>query len=278
MPGLVKYPAPQATMRQITRVHKRSYWESILKSEPDSGLSQVDPDTFMSMGSVNAALRGAGAVCLAVEQVMEGKFVNAFCAVRPPGHHAEEDKAMGFCLLNNIAIGAAHAKANFDVSRVAIVDFDVHHGNGTQEMFKSDRTVMYFSVHQRSLFPGTGDSDETGDGNIFNMLLRPNVGSEQFRQRVETELIPVLRNMRFDLMMISAGFDAHKDDPLAQLNLETEDFAWITRQLCNVAQNSCKGRLVSTLEGGYNIEALAASARVHVEELIVGARQMGFRL
>lgn len=261
--------APRATQEQLLRVHGSDYVAAIMHAEPKDGHVYLDGDTLMSPGSTEAALRAAGAVCAAVDAVVSGEGRNAFCAVRPPGHHAEPDRAMGFCLFNNIAIGAMHARAAHALRRIAVVDFDVHHGNGTQASFADDPDLLYASTHQWPLYPGTGHPRERGRGNIFNLTLEPEAGSPEFRAMVERELVPALDAFRPELLMISAGFDAHCMDPLAELNLTDEDYAWITERLCGVANRHGRGRVVSALEGGYDLRALANAAAAHVRALMV---------
>jgi acetoin utilization deacetylase AcuC-like enzyme len=216
-------------------------------------------------------LRAAGACLHAVDQVMAGIVDNAFCAVRPPGHHAEPSRAMGFCLFNNVAIAALYARAKHGAERVAVVDFDVHHGNGTQAAFWSDKDLFYGSTHQMPLFPGTGAAHETGVGNICNAALSPGDGSEAFRYCFEERILPALNNFSTDFLLVSAGFDAHIKDPLAQIRLTEPDFAWVTEKLLESANKHCQGKLVSSLEGGYNLDALASSAAVHVDRLMAAA-------
>jgi acetoin utilization deacetylase AcuC-like enzyme len=266
--SLSRIEAPQASREQIALAHDRDYVDALLAGVPKSGFVRADADTVMSPGSGEAALRAAGAVVAAVDAVIAGKADNAFCAVRPPGHHAEADRPMGFCLFNNVAVGAYHARAQHGLRRIAVVDFDVHHGNGTQHMFESDSELFYGSTHQWPLYPGTGARSETGVGNICNVPLFPGAGSEQFRAAFDGILLPALRTFAPELLLISAGFDAHRRDPLAGLELETEDFAWATAELMAVARQSCGGRIVSTLEGGYDLEALADSAAAHVRTLM----------
>ncbi len=273
LPGLIEFPAPLAAEEQVLRVHAAEYLDMLRFAEPKEGLAQLDPDTFMSPGSLDAALRAAGAGCEAIELVLAGKFGNAFCATRPPGHHAESATAMGFCLLNHVAIGAAHALSLAEINHVAIVDFDVHHGNGTQAIFRSDPSVTYLSTHQQALYPWTGHADDQGHGNLHNVPLPADTGSDAFKAAFESRIEPALSAADPDLILVSAGFDAHKDDPLAGLNLEAEDYAWITEQLCRSADALCGGKVVSILEGGYGLDGLALSARAHVETLIRYARQ-----
>jgi acetoin utilization deacetylase AcuC-like enzyme len=266
--SLERAEAPLATMEQLCRVHPRGYVEAILHAVPHSGLFALDPDTTLSPGSGEAALRAAGAVCAAVDAVAGGEIANAFCAVRPPGHHAEPGAAMGFCLFNNVAAGALQARAMHRLKRVAVVDFDVHHGNGTQAMFENDAEAFYASTHQMPLYPGTGAASETGVGNICNAPLPPHAGSQEFRAAMASRVLPALDRFRPDFLLISAGFDAHRADPLANLELVEEDFAWATGQLLAVAERHAGGRVVSTLEGGYDLDALAASAVAHVLALM----------
>ena len=265
---LERAEAPLATVEQLCRVHPQRYVQSILQSVPAAGLFALDPDTTLSPGSGEAALRAAGAACAAVDAVAAGEVANAFCAVRPPGHHAEPGTAMGFCLFNNVAVGALQARAVHGLRRVAVVDFDVHHGNGTQAMFEGDPEAFYASTHQMPLYPGTGAASETGLGNICNAPLPPYAGSEEFRAAMESRILPALDRFRPDFLLISAGFDAHRADPLANLELEEEDFVWATDRLLAVADRHAGGRVVSTLEGGYDLDALAASAAAHVLALM----------
>jgi len=260
--------APAATVAQIARVHTPDYVDRVLRAVPESGLVALDPDTYLSPGSGEAGLRAAGAVCAAVDAVVGGEAKNAFCAVRPPGHHAEADRAMGFCLFNSVAIGAEQARAAHGLKRVAVVDFDVHHGNGTQHSFENDPDLFYGSTHQWPLYPGTGAAEERGVGNICNAPLPPMAGSREFRAAMGDIVLPALRRFGPDLLLVSAGFDAHEADPLASLRLDESDFAWVTRELLRVADESCAGRVVSTLEGGYDMAALAASAAAHLRVLM----------
>ncbi|WP_210203346.1 histone deacetylase family protein [Breoghania corrubedonensis] len=260
--------APMGEIEAVELAHPARHVEMIRKNMPMEGLARLDADTTVSAGSWEAALRAVGAGCQAVDEVMEGKVKNAFCAIRPPGHHAEHERAMGFCLFNNIAIAARHAQKRHGAERVAIIDFDVHHGNGTQDIFWDDPSVMYCSTHQMPLFPGTGAANETGAGNIVNAPLMAGDGSAQFQEAVEVMLLPRLTDFRPDLVLISAGFDAHKRDPLANINLLEDDFAWITAKLMDIADQSCGGRVVSMLEGGYDLEGLARSVAAHVMTLM----------
>jgi acetoin utilization deacetylase AcuC-like enzyme len=265
--ALDRIEAPRATREQLARVHDADYIDRILASAPAEGTLRLDEDTLMSPASAEAALRAAGAAVAAVDAVMHGDGERAFCAVRPPGHHATRDQAMGFCLFNNVAVAAAHAIAVHGLKRVAIADFDVHHGNGTQAIFEQEPRVLFISSHQSPLYPGSGSEDERGVGNIVNAPLSPGDGSYAFRELWDGALLPRLAAFRPQLLLISAGFDAHRDDPLADIRLGSEDYAWITERLVDVASAHAKGRVVSCLEGGYNLRALAASASAHVQSL-----------
>ena len=265
--GLPRHEAPRASKEQICRVHPEAYYEAIEEVAPTEGLVQLDGDTAMSPGSFEAALRAAGAVCAAVDAVMDGSASRAFCAVRPPGHHAEPKRPMGFCIFNNIAIGALHARAQHGIRRIAVVDFDVHHGNGTQAAFWADPELMYVSTHQSPLYPGSGAVDERGSGNIVNVPLPPAADSVAFRHAFERGVLPVLDEFAPELVMISAGFDAHARDPLAQLELQTEDYHWATAELVRIALRHAGGRIVSTLEGGYDLTALTESTTAHLSAL-----------
>jgi acetoin utilization deacetylase AcuC-like enzyme len=260
--------APRVDRADLARVHPHAYVEAVLEAVPASGHVGLDADTIVSPGSGEAALRAAGAVCAAVDAVMAGEARNAFCAVRPPGHHAEPARPMGFCLFNNVAVGALRARHAHGLTRAAVIDFDVHHGNGTQAMFEADPDLFYASTHQYPLYPGTGGAGERGVGNIVNVPLRPGAGSAPFRQAFSDVILPALDAFRPDFLLISAGFDAHRSDPLAQLELDEADFAWVTARLCECAARHCAGRLVSTLEGGYDLNALGASAAAHLRALM----------
>lgn len=273
MQGTELLPAPKASLEQISRVHDANYWQRLIELEPGAGKPgadeiALDPDTFLSPGSIDAALRGSGAACFAIDQVFSGKSRNAFCVVRPPGHHAEGALAMGFCLLNHVAVAARHALAVHGIKRVAILDFDVHHGNGTQAIFEQSPDVLYVSSHQMPLYPGTGNEHETGCGNIVNLPLAPGTGSNEFRAAWSERGLPALHDFQPELIIISAGFDAHQRDPLGQIELQDEDYGWITRQINDYARLACDGRVISVLEGGYDLEALASASRAHVEALI----------
>ncbi len=260
--------APRATREQLLRVHDARLVDDIHEGVPADGLRRLDADTAMSPGSKDAALRAAGAVCAAVDLVLAGNTRRAFCAVRPPGHHATAQTAMGFCLFNSVAVGAAHALAGSAVERVAIIDFDVHHGNGTQDIFWSDARVMYASSHQWPLYPGTGAARERGAGNIVNAPLDPGAGSVEFREAYTKTVLPALEAFAPQLVMVSAGFDAHKLDPLANLNLETSDYAWVTERLVELAERHAQGRIVSSLEGGYSLTALREATAAHMTALL----------
>jgi acetoin utilization deacetylase AcuC-like enzyme len=265
--ALDRVEARRATREQLARVHDEKLIDLLFDNVPEEGYVRVDADTTMSPDSVEAALRAAGAVCAAVDAAIDGDAKHAFCAVRPPGHHATRDTAMGFCLFNNVAVGAAHAMAR-GIERIAIVDFDVHHGNGTQDIFWRTPNVLYASTHQSPLYPGSGARNETGAGNIVNAPLPPGSGPKEFRAAFEQIVLPALRNSKPQLVMISAGFDAHRLDPLADLNLEADDFAWATRELVDIAQAFASGRVISSLEGGYSPAALRESTAAHVAAML----------
>jgi acetoin utilization deacetylase AcuC-like enzyme len=265
---LERRKAPQASFDDVLRVHSRHHVERVLSAVPKTGHVAIDADTVLSPASGTAALHAAGAVAAAVDAVVAKAGDNAFCAVRPPGHHAGPDRAMGFCLFNNAAIGALRAREVHGLDRVAVVDFDVHHGNGTQAAFEADDNLFYASTHQYPLYPGTGAASETGVGNIVNAPLRAMSGSEPFRLAMTGRVLPALEDFRPDLVVISAGFDAHRSDPLAQLMLEEADYTWITEKLVEIAYRHAQGRLVSTLEGGYDLAALGASVAAHVRVLM----------
>jgi acetoin utilization deacetylase AcuC-like enzyme len=268
---LAREQAPAAPLDTIALAHPLDYVEQIRDACPTVGMVRVDADTSMSPGSFEAATRAVGAATRAVDEVVARKAANAFCAVRPPGHHAETTRPMGFCLFNSVAVAARHAQKQHGVDRVAIVDFDVHHGNGSQEIFWSDPTVMYCSTHEMPLYPGTGASSERGEhNNIVNAPLRAGDGGDKFRDAMNSVILPRLDGFKPDLMLISAGFDAHARDPLANLNLVEADFAWVTAQLMDRADRYCGGRVVSVLEGGYDLEGLAQSVAAHVTTLMRG--------
>jgi acetoin utilization deacetylase AcuC-like enzyme len=267
--ALDRQTAPLAPDDDLLRVHPPGYIQSIRDALPDAGWVSLDADTHMSPGSLDAALRAAGGVLQAVDMVLSGTAANALGACRPPGHHAETSTAMGFCLFGNIAIAAKNALDHHGLNRVAIVDFDVHHGNGTQDLVEDDARILFVSSHQMPFYPGTGAAHETGaHNNVLNMPLSPGSGSAAFRQVWQSQAFPAIAAHRPELILVSAGFDAHAADPLAQLNLRTEDFTWITQALCDLADEHCGGKLVSTLEGGYDLDALAASVAAHMRVLM----------
>ncbi|WP_208351890.1 histone deacetylase family protein [Pseudaestuariivita rosea] len=265
---LQREKAPLVADDDILRVHPVAHLNALRDAAPTTGLISLDADTHMSPGSLDAAFRAAGACVKAVDLVMGGQVANAFCAVRPPGHHAEKETPMGFCLLGSIAIAAKYALDHHGLSRVAIVDFDVHHGNGTQDLLEEDARVLFASTHQMPLYPGTGYPHETGaHDNVLNAALPDGAGSAAFRKVMQDQVLPAVDRFSPELLLISAGFDAHKADPLAGLTLVEDDFDWVTRQLCDLADKHCGGRVVSTLEGGYDLDALAASVAAHVQVL-----------
>lgn len=268
--GLTRLIAPAATIEQLTRVHPRAYVDAILGIRPPEGqLVHVDADTVMSAGSANAALHAAGAVVAAVDGVLAGQARTAFAAVRPPGHHATPDVPGGFCLFSNAAIGALHARVAHGIQRIALIDFDVHHGQGTQAVVETAPDLFYASSHQYPLYPGTGSARERGiDGNVANVPLPAGSGSAAFRAAWADRLLPALDTFAPELVIVSAGFDAHRRDPLAQLDVETEDFVWLTEELLGIAARHGRGRLVSVLEGGYDLAALAESVATHVRTLM----------
>ncbi|WP_210093597.1 histone deacetylase family protein [Ruegeria sp. HKCCSP346] len=270
---LKRVTAPLAADDDLLRIHPESYIRDIRAARPADGFAQIDGDTFLSPGSVDAAYRAAGAAVRAVDLVLGGEASNAFCAIRPPGHHAETETAMGFCLFGNAALAAKHALDHHGLNRVAVVDFDVHHGNGTQDLLWDEARALVITSQQMPLWPGSGRPEETGvHDTVLNIPLAPGSGGVEMRAAYETKAFPRLRAFRPELIIISAGFDAHQDDPLANLNWATDDFAWITAELCRIADEVCDGRIVSTLEGGYDLNALAQATRAHVEELIKAAR------
>ncbi|MGI9464304.1 MAG: histone deacetylase family protein [Aestuariivirgaceae bacterium] len=268
---LIREDAPLGRREDILRAHPEDYVHMIEQTVPDSGLERLDPDTWMGPKSLQAALRGVGAGTRAVDAVMNLEVNNAFCAVRPPGHHAEARRAMGFCLYNSVAIAAQYAREAYGADRVAVMDFDVHHGNGTQDIFWSDSDLFYGSTHQMPLFPGSGEVSETGEGNIFNAPLNAGDDGDRFLEAMRSRILPALDAFEPDLVIISAGFDAHHRDPLASLQLTEEDFVWATLNLMDVASRHCDGRVVSMLEGGYDLQGLASSVAVHVQALMRGS-------
>jgi acetoin utilization deacetylase AcuC-like enzyme len=269
IPGLIREEAPRASADQLAAVHDRTFVDALLALEvPEGGHAALDADTVLSSGSIEAALRAAGAVIRGVDLVVEGRADAAFAAVRPPGHHAEPDRAMGFCLFNSIAVAALHARRQHGLARIAVADFDVHHGNGTQAAFWHDPALFFASSHQSPLYPGSGARHERGAaGNIANAPLEPGSGSKEFRAAWSRDLLPAIDAFAPDLLLVSAGFDAHAADPLAQMRLEADDYAWLTRELVALADRHCGGRIVSTLEGGYDLHALAECTIAHLRAL-----------
>jgi acetoin utilization deacetylase AcuC-like enzyme len=268
--GLERRQSVAADPALALLAHDEAYCAALPTLVPPEGeIARVDADTYLSPGSWPVLLHAMGAAVQAVDAVMGGKAQNAFCGMRPPGHHAERDRAMGFCLFNNAAIAARHAQKAHGAARVAILDWDVHHGNGTQDIFWSDPTVLYASTHQMPLYPGTGAREETGEhGTIVNEPLAPGDGSQAFRRVLQGSILPRIDEFEPNLIIISAGFDAHRRDPLANLNLDEEDFAWATHQVKAIAEEHCSGRIVSLLEGGYDLVGLANSAAAHVGALM----------
>lgn len=267
---LVHVESPAGDEATILYAHPEEYVEKIRRAIPDEGIARLDADTSASPKSWEAALTAIGAANAAIDDVFSGKADNVFVASRPPGHHAETSTAMGFCLFNNAAIAARYAQRRHGAERVAIVDWDVHHGNGTQEIFWRDPSVLYCSTHQMPLYPGTGRKDETGLGNIVNAPLSPNTGSETFREAFKSRVLPAVDRFQPDLVIISAGFDAHHRDPLAEINLTEDDFDWATGQLMDRAARFSNNRVVSLLEGGYDLEGLAESAGLHILRMMKG--------
>ena len=266
--NLLRVSAPMAADDDILRIHPREHINYLQEAVPENGFKSLDGDTHISSGSLTAAYRAAGGVLRAVDLVLSGEAKNAFVAVRPPGHHAETQTSMGFCLFGNIALGVKHALDFHGLKKVAVIDFDVHHGNGTQEILWDESRCLTFTSQQIPLWPGTGTEEEQGHyNNIVNIPLPPGSTGELMRQKYEVLVFPVLRKFEPDLILISAGFYAHEADPLAELNWSTADFSWLTERLCEIAAECCEGRLVSTLEGGYDLEALADSVKVHVKKL-----------
>ncbi len=268
---LVRREAPSGDLTLAELVHDANYLSILARARPAEGIGQIDEDTFISSRSLEAAATALGGGLAALEAVALGEVRNAFCAVRPPGHHAEIDRPMGFCLVNSIAVVAREAQRKFGAERVAIVDFDVHHGNGTEDIFKDDPTVFYASSHQMPLYPGTGAPSFVGVGNICNAALAAGSGGEAMRAAYSDRILPALEAFRPDFLLVSAGFDADYRDPLAGLNWHPEDFAWVTERLVDVAERRCEGRLVSMLEGGYDRHGLATGAAAHVEMLMAAS-------
>ena len=266
-PALEWRDAPRASRGQLLRVHSESLLASVLETQPATRM-MLDPDTVLSPASAEAALRAAGAAVAAVDDVLRGDARRVFCAVRPPGHHATSDTAMGFCLFNNLAVAAAQALSKHGLERVAIADFDVHHGNGSQAIFEAEPRVQFLSSHQLPLYPDTGRANEHGVGNILNVPLPPGAGGTAFRAAWHGQLLPALEAFRPQLLLVSAGFDAHWRDPLAQLQLDADDYAWVTGELVAIADRHAHGRVVSSLEGGYDLQALEECSVAHVRALL----------
>lgn len=266
--GLIRLSPPLGTLQQVSLIHSPAYIDAVLAAVPEQGESHLDPDTVLSPGSKDAALRAVGAVCDAVDKIMASQADNAFCALRPPGHHAEPNHAMGFCLFNNIAIAAEYARTHYSLERVAIVDFDVHHGNGTQAAFYHQPRVLYASSHEMPHYPGTGFPTETGAGNIVNVPLTAGESGKEVREKYNRIIFPALKQFKPEFLFISAGFDAHKDDPLSSIRLIEEDYQWLTRELKTIAETFCNGRIISALEGGYNLKALSDSVAAHIKALM----------
>ncbi|MEO6609008.1 MAG: histone deacetylase family protein [Aestuariivirga sp.] len=273
--SLVHHEAPLGREEDILRAHTEEHYRRILSAAPEVGFEYLDADTVMSPGTLPAVLRAVGGAVAAVDSVFSGEANNAFLAMRPPGHHAEHNRAMGFCFFNQAAIAAFYARHRYDAERVAVIDFDVHHGNGTQDIFWSDADMFYGSTHQMPLYPGTGSESETGVGNIFNAPLKAGDGGVEFRSAMENKILPALNLFEPDLVIISAGFDAHVRDPLGSLELVEDDFAWITLKLMEIAETHCEGRVVSVLEGGYDLQGLAGGVGVHLQALMHGSAILG---
>jgi acetoin utilization deacetylase AcuC-like enzyme len=266
---LVRAEAPEGSLDLVTLCHNDDYVTELRHIAPSEGLIYLDGDTSMSPGTWEAVMRGVGGAVAATDAVMKGEHNNAFVAVRPPGHHAETARPMGFCFFDNAAIAARHAQRKYGIARAAVIDFDVHHGNGTQDIFWADKSVMYCSTHQMPLFPGTGASGERGEHDtIVNAPLRPEDGSAKFRAAFDNVILPQLKKFAPELVIISAGFDAHRRDPLAQINLDAADFGWVTQKLMDIAEASAGGRIVSVLEGGYDLQGLQESVAAHLTALM----------
>ncbi len=261
-----RHDAPLATREQLLRVHDAAYLDALERLSPSQGIVELDPDTAMNPHSLRAALRAAGAGVLGTDLVMAGKAAAAFCAVRPPGHHAERARAMGFCFFNNLAVAAAHALESHGLARVAVVDFDVHHGNGTEDIFRADERVLMVSIFEHPFYPGSGV--EGRSERMVNVPLAAGAGSREFRDAVEGEWLPALERFQPEMIFVSAGFDAHRDDGMAFLRLMEADYAWVTEQIRSLAARSAGGRIVSFLEGGYDLEVLGRCAAAHLEALI----------
>ncbi|MFD1327422.1 histone deacetylase family protein [Mycoplana ramosa] len=268
--SLVRKTAEPASEDFVLLAHPEAHLRAVMKAIPEEGINQFESDTYASPASLQAALTAIGGAISAVDAVFTGEADNAFIAARPPGHHAERSKAMGFCFFNSAAIAARHAQKRHGAERIAIVDWDVHHGNGTQDIFWDDPSVLFCSTHQMPLYPGTGAKDEVGAGNVVNAPLSPETGSDHFREAFRSRVLPRVTEFRPDLIVISAGFDAHHRDPLAQLHLVADDFDWATAKLMDIAERSASNRVVSLLEGGYDLQGLAESAALHIHRLMRG--------
>lgn len=268
--ALMRRDAPHGDLMLAELVHDAAYLAKLRDARPAEGIGQLDTDTFISDGSLDVVITGLGGALAALDAVLLGEADNAFCAIRPPGHHAEIARPMGFCLINTVAIVAREAQRKYGADRVAIVDFDVHHGNGTQDIFKDDPTIFYASSHQMPLYPGTGHPSETGVGNVVNVALPSHSGGEAMREAYKDTILPALESFAPDVLLISAGFDAHHRDPLAQLEWVDEDYAWLTGKLMDVAERRCANRIVSLLEGGYDLRGLSGGVRQHVARLLRG--------
>lgn len=263
----IKYlEAPLVDKAHLYRVHENEYVDAVFSNSPTEGILRLDPDTSMNPHSLNAARRAAGAVVHAVDLVIATSTESAFCCVRPPGHHAERGRAMGFCIFNNVAVGAAHALNSHGLSRVAIIDFDVHHGNGTEDIFQNNPAIMLCSSFQHPFYPNSGATTESD--HIINLPLPAGTDGHAYRNAVEMKFLPALESFQPELIMFSAGFDAHKDDPLAGLRLEEDDYHWITNEVKIIADKHADGRIISVLEGGYDLPALGNSALAHLEALV----------
>ena len=274
-PDLVRLDAPEGSEFDILRVHPIEYLDNLKQKSPVDGFVALDPDTFMSAGSLRAAMRGVGGIIKAVDLVMTDQANNVFVVTRPPGHHAEKETSMGFCLFGNVSIAAKYALDHHKLPKVAVVDFDVHHGNGTQDILWNEKRSLFISSHQMPLYPGTGKENEIGiENNILNIPLPPNTMGKDFRYLYENKVFPALEKFSPDLLLVSAGFDAHASDPLANINLAEDDFAWVTGRLCDLADKHCNGRLVSTLEGGYDLDALAKCVTTHLKTLLDRGRNV----
>jgi acetoin utilization deacetylase AcuC-like enzyme len=274
-PDLVRLDAPEGSESDVLRVHPIAYLDNLKQQSPVDGFIALDSDTFMSAGSLSAAMRGVGGITKAVDLIMNNQARNVFVVTRPPGHHAEKETSMGFCLFGNVSIATKYALDHYKLSKVAIVDFDVHHGNGTQDILWNEKRSLFISSHQMPLYPGTGKENETGiENNILNIPLPPNTSGKDFKYLYENKVFPALEEFSPDLLLVSAGFDAHASDPLANINLHEEDFAWVTSRLCDLADKHCKGRLVSTLEGGYDLDALAKCVKTHLKILLDRGRNV----